>query len=558
MQKTNHFSRILRLSNILHKCYEPNPSTPRSKKFPSIDFTKIILLILGIFIAIGLFAVTYANAELISLLGGASILLPAIFLIAGISAIFFSFVELIGTLYMSSDLSALIVLPFSPLEIVVARILGCLRTVIPVSTIVILPTILGFGLSENLDFFYYFVSILALISIPLFSVLVTTSVIILLMTFVRIFRNKDILTILGAIFAVLIIIFSNTTNNNETSEEIGVIFANSLGNISNFSAIIPIAPLLANLYKTGNFLYFLAFFGTLLGTLTIFVILVKAFYLKGALSVHTGRTKTKNVSLDKSAKKSNSISRTLLKRELKTIFRTPAFYVNGWLLPFVWPVLMITPIISSKEAIESGLEAALSATGSDFSTVIPYALSAICIAALFFSLMPCVMCNLAYTSISREGSSFFFTKTYPINYKTQLKAKLNLSLIITSIGSTILTLATSIFMISLGILPFYGIFAALLVNFSTIYLLNSIELYFGVKKPNLTWTNIAIIGKLGHVPFILLGILAVLAICGLSVAGLIFTSPLLVLGFYIIFIPAISVLLSHFLMKRSVKHLANL
>lgn len=563
MVKFSTFPRIFSLANILHKCYEPNTAntsdsdTKKPKNSAVLDPKGLILPIFGLVVAIGLFVLTYKFADLISAFGGASALLPTVFLAGGISAFFFSFIELINTLYMSSDLSAIIIFPFSSLEIVCARLLGCLRTVFPIGAIVTLPACLGFGFGASLDPLYYIVSILGTILVPFFSLFVAASVIIFIMSFVRILRNKDAATIAGVILAVALIVFSGTFNS--TSSEIGNFFLQNLQNIANFSIIVPIAPLLTNFYSTGNFFFLLAVIGIFAIIIGIFILFTNLFYLKGALNVRSGSSHVKNVSLNKTSSKSVSASRAIIKKEFRTIFRTPAFYANGWVLSTIWPILFALPIISNHASITSLINAAKEVMNNteNVSTIIPYSLTVACLFAFIASFFACMLNNLSYNAISREGSTLALLKTHPVDSLTQLRSKRYAAIIVTLIGSTPLSLGAGIFAAILGLIPFYGIILMLLVNLATVLLLNTIQLYLGSRHPNLDWTNIAIIGKNSSVVFILSGFGVLFVLPTLSVLGLMFIPPLIVLSVYILVIPIFSFFFSRHLLSRSAKNLDN-
>ena len=565
MAKNFKFSRIFRLANILHKCYEPRTASTSDSEAAKVqnnpnilDPKKLILPIFGVAIAITLFVLTYKFAGLITEFGGAAAILPSIFLAGGVSAFFFSFVELVSTLYMSSDLSAIITLPYSALEIVCARLLGCLRTVLPIGIIITLPACLGFGIGASLDPLYYVASVLGTILVPLFSTLTAASIIIIIMSFFRIFRNRDVATIVSTIFAIAIIIFSGAFDS--TSSEIGDFFLRNLQNIANFSVIVPIAPLLAKFYSTGNFLYFLAILGIFAVMVGIFILLVDRLYLKGALNVSSGSSHTKNIPLEKSSSKSYSSTRTIVKKEFKTIFRTPAFYANGWILSTIWPILFTVPLIFNSSSDSSLVNIAKEAINNAESTAAatPYIITAACIIALVASLFACMFNNLSYNAISREGNTLTLLKTQPVSSLDQLRAKCYAAIIITLIGSTPFTLGIGIFATVVGIMPFYGIFLMLLVNLAAIWLLNTIQLYLGSRHPNLDWTNIAIIGKNSSPAFIFSGLAAVIILPILSVLGLIYLPPIIVLTVYILILPVLSFFLSRVLLSHSAENLDNI
>lgn len=556
MPKTSHFRRILRLSKVLHI----SSKSPTSKKLGKNDAEKFILPLAELIYAFAFFASAYKSADLITLFGGTSTLLPSLFLAAGIISIFFSLIELISTLYFSSDLSLVATLPFSSVEIVLARLIGSLYTIIPLAALFIFPISLGYGLAAGLGIFYYATAILGFLLVVPFSILLSAILAMLLMSFVRIFKNKDFLSIFSTILVLAIVFFIISLDNGSDAELEEAIFSR-LGTFSSFSWLIPIAPLLTRFYETGNILFFLAVLLVLATVYGIFYLLASNLYLKSALSPLSSSARKKSQKKSKSSqKKQSTISSSLLKKEFRTVFRTPAYFMNGCLGSFIWPILIFLPILanlSGSSDLYSNLTEAINSV-ENISEIFPYAISVTLMASFGITFFSTMMNNLAYTSLTREGSSFYLMKTLPVPYRTQLNTKLRLSILISAIGSTPLILVVSIIAASLGILPPYAIILALIINLSSLYLFSSLQLFLGTRHPNLSWTNIAIASKDTSLLFIFVGLFSIIALISLSIVGMMDVSPLLIILVYSILLPILSYFLGRLFIKNSVKNLKNL
>jgi ABC-2 type transport system permease protein len=89
------------------------------------------------------------------------------------------------------------------------------------------------------------------------------------------------------------------------------------------------------------------------------------------------------------------------------------------------------------------------------------------------------------TSISREGKNFYLSKIIPVDYTTQVKAKVYLSLIINLI-TVLIGYIISIFVYRLSVIEIV-FFPIVLGLYSYGYALSTIR--FDLKQPKLNWTT---------------------------------------------------------------------
>ena len=123
--------------------------------------------------------------------------------------------------------------------------------------------------------------------------------------------------------------------------------------------------------------------------------------------------------------------------------------MNGWLTTFLWPILLILPLIFQYQLPDLSQLGELLAE-ADFSGIHKIATAIFCIIAFSIALFVTSLNNLAYNSISREGQSLFIAKTIPVSFSRQIHAKLFTSTLVCLFGTTFYTLIFAIIIIILS------------------------------------------------------------------------------------------------------------
>jgi ABC-2 type transport system permease protein len=214
-------------------------------------------------------------------------------------------------------------------------------------------------------------------------------------------------------------------------------------------------------------------------TLIIFLFLAEAIYLKGVIGISETHAKRKAYSQEELASltKESSPLTALLLKELRFLFRTPAYFMNCILSNLLLPVVMVIAFILNSGELSKLPDLLLrfleGNTGFVQSIV------------FLFSVFLGSANNIAATAISREGKNFYVNKYLPVPYLTHIWAKL-LSGVIISLIPIILVIAALIVLIHPSVL---FIFLSSMTAVLGILFASLVGVLIDLKYPKLDWAN---------------------------------------------------------------------
>lgn len=484
-------NKLLLLTRILRKVGSGQDN--ESEKKYAGDARLVLSVLFGVALAVGLYFAGGWFAGLTDFFGGVGAIFRLLFFVISVAVFFLSILDLVGTLYMSTDLPAILSLPFTPDQVVIARILNTSRATVLLGSAAILPFGVGFGLKSSVSPMYWVGLILGNLCIPLCAVLLAAALIILVMALFRFFRSRDTVKIIGALFALAIaILFSVVINTNKVDGEQAKEAVNSvIGTFSSLSRVIPSIPLTGDLMEGGSPLLIPAIPAITVGFALIFILISKKLYLRGALAMQdtsAGHGKLKEGGLSRASEK-KSVREAYIRRELRTIFRTPAYLTNGWLMVFLWPVLMLIGFIGGAD------------TGNMFSTLLSdqateSTLVGPCMAlGMLAAVAPSCLSCLSVSVLNREGRSFYYMKMLPVPYAVQLRAKRDAVVRIVAVGSVGYVTLLMIAGIITGFVSVPLALYTLVLAAATLAVITNVQVLHGLKRPNLNWESETTVAK---------------------------------------------------------------
>lgn len=423
-------------------------------------------------------------------------------LVAGLTILifFFSMLHIPYVYYFSNDLETYLALPLKPYEILLSKFFVILLYEYAIILMVFVPFILSFVQVTGQLMAIPFGIIIGLL-LPIVPILLSSLVIILLMNFVPIFKNKNTINIvIGVITIVLAVGFNLLMNGNEISENMMMdLLMKGNNSISQVMFVfLPHVRFAANAIVNHSILNLILFIGITLGLLALYLMFAQVFYLNGATTISDAARSKKRFSDDQlSDAKKGSVLSSFAIREIKTLFRTPAYLLNGILPIFIFPILiLIMPLIGSSRS------------GLDVSELVPViqnflydshmAFPITIIVGLVLGLIMSGATFLSITSFSREAKLLGHLKAYPINYFVMMLGKLFVNIGLTFI-SAILTVAVINFIMPL---PIHTNAIVLVVSLVSILFANLMAMTIDLVRPNLKWTTEIQVIKQGLNPFI--------------------------------------------------------
>lgn len=452
------------------------------KKIPS--GLKVLLSFLPL-VALICIMVAFLAVNLKSV-GEFSLLVVAIVAATQLLVMFLSMFSIVTTLYGAKDTPFLNTLPLRPTSVFFAKFAMTYVNALELSTAVILPTVLTSSIAFNVaskSMFYGFYPLLLVILLvapilPLFIVSVLSMPVVWLGSY---FKGKPTLkSVLVILFYVLLmcaymlLVFYMNTRGFGQEGGVGM----SQGTLASLSV-------LANVFYPDKVLvnYCLGIqasknFGIsaaiTVGMIAVMLLLSALFYkrINSKATENSQSIESKTATL-----KQSNVVVSIMKRDFTSIMRNSALAMTSFANLLMAPIFIVVMyfITNFKSGADEGMTPFMSEMmGIGF--VVMY--------SMIFLAGANMIANMAYT---REGKSFFASKTLPINPKDSIKAKLLLSVIVPSV------LLVPIMLIAL-LLYKIDIVSTLLVGIDTLMMITgicSMSILFDMKKGNQHWEQVA-------------------------------------------------------------------
>lgn len=395
----------------------------------------------------------------------------------------------INVLYFSKDNEFLLPLPIKSKSILIAKLNTLIIYEYIIGVFLSLIPMVVYGIIESYSIFYYIQMIIIFLLIPIVPLVLSSFVMIIIMRFTKIIKNKDFVQYISValaiilIFAIQSITGGQTSSANLTNEELIKLLMQTNGATKIFSNVFINLPQAVNS---------IIYFGTIEGikSLIIFVLETILFYvcmieisskiyLNGLVGVSGGNGKIKNKTIENRTFRKNKISKSYIVKEFKLLFRNPVYFMQCVLPSILFPILISIPFAININNLESldlaGIDEIKNAIGTNFG------ISMILLIIEFFFIFNFV----SLTAISRDGSNAVFTKYIPISLYKQCIYKIVPNIILNIIPIMYVVL------ICLGLLKLDIIKAIAIIVFSM--LLNILQclimILVDLNKPKLEWTT---------------------------------------------------------------------
>ena len=452
------------------------------KKIPS--GLKVLLSFLPL-VALICIMVAFLAVNLKSV-GEFSLLVVAIVAATQLLVTFLSMFSIVTTLYGAKDTPFLNTLPLRPTSVFFAKFAMTYVNALELSTAVILPTSLTSAIAFNVaskSMFYGFYPLILLILLvspilPLFIVSVLSMPLVWLGSY---FKGKPTLkSVLVILFYVVLMcgymVLVFYMNTRGFGQEGGVEM--SQGTFASLSV-------LANVFYPDKVLVYYCLgiqagknFGIsaaiTVGMIAVMLLLSALFYkrINSKATENSQSIESKTATL-----KQSNVVVSIMKRDFTSIMRNSALAMTSFANLLMAPIFIVVMyfITNFKSGADEGTTPFMSEMmGIGF--VVMY--------SMIFLAGANMIATMAYT---REGKSFFASKTLPINPKDSIKAKLLLSVIVPSV------LLVPIMLIAL-LLYKIDIVSTLLVGMDTLMMITgicSMSILFDMKKGNQHWEQVA-------------------------------------------------------------------
>lgn len=464
----------------------------KNNKIKKLKTAGIILLMIAGFtpIIFGVGALVYGIYDSLAAIGQQGYLIGISMIAVCLSVFIFGIMYILNYFYFSKDLEYLLPLPVKPYEILAAKFLVVTLWEYLTQSILFLPIIIAYGLRSSSGISYYLTSLVVFIFLPVIPLIAALIINMILMRFTSIGKHKERFKLIIGIFGIFIGIGINTLSqrlaqSNMTQDKIQELINqgnNSL--LGQSSGLFPSAKFAANaIINSGTTTGLLNLVIFLIMTIVLLLMVLtigQSLYFKGAMGVSeapSNRKKLSNKEFTKSTSES-SILKAYVMKEFRMLFRTSVYFLNCVLMNFLWPVFVLIPIFSKPDSLEG-----LSALGT---ISLDGGFGGLALVITFVMVMFLASSNsIAGTAISREGQNAIFMKYIPVDYTTQIIAKI-FPAIILSLVSVIMLIVISLFVIKL---PMILLVLSVIVAFIAIIFNSLTGIIVDMKRPKLDWDN---------------------------------------------------------------------
>jgi ABC-2 type transport system permease protein len=465
--------------------------TKYSIKRNKSDLITFIVIFCALVPTVVVYSFLYLNMlkttlETYTILNIQPLFLANFFVLAGFFGFFLGAFLLIGELFINKDMKLLLTLPLKPYEVILGKLSMILSDQMFISLILLLPSLIYFGVYTKQNFLYYLIFII----IFLFSQVFPMTVVLLYTLFTsKLFKKsnrRELLLYLSTIFLMVIfglyLFLSGSTFsiNMENQNEIPNISINPDSTITKVAWLYPPAFLAVKSLTSGIFLnlvWLLLFLGFHLSLLILTLYIGEKLYFSNYSSLIESKPllrKSKTQENSYFFTKESTLEKALLKREWLYFLKTPSFSVNGFSNVLAFPIILIVFGIIINN-VELGL------SNEIISTILQYKLFIVG----FIATLASSINGLSYSCFSREGNLIKELKIIPVKVDQILRAKIKHIMQISSLG-LISGLIIGTFLFKLNLYEFCG--AMILAIIFNLFL-NIIQMIIDASKPYLNWDN---------------------------------------------------------------------
>lgn len=454
-------------------------------------------LLLFAFVAIYMTAIVAASAVgLYDLLApsGLQELLIGLYISAGtILVFFFGILYVISIFYYANDVERLLPLPLHAGDIIGAKLLVTAAWEYLYLIVLVLPPLIVYGARSGSGPAWYLFMVWAVILLPVMPLCLASVIIMLIMRFTPLARNKDRFNLISGLLAMglaLAFVFGTQSMTSFSEADLTRIISSGTDSVARLTTtVFPGASFAVGSLTAASFLQQALQAGLLLiisaAALFVTLRLAGVLYFPGVIGIQASAAKRRRLSAGQLqvAGKGGSAFWTCWLKDLRILFRTPIFFMNNVLMSFLWPVFFLIPFLSG--AAGQGLAELIPAARQAF-----FALDsrgAAIAVAVYFAVACFVSGTNGITSsaLSREGKVFYIMKIIPLSWQKQIMAKISVGVLFSAIGAMLPLIIVVILLQP----PAWLTLSLLAVLPGGVILPNLSGIIFELYWPKLNWDN---------------------------------------------------------------------
>ena len=396
-------------------------------------FLAIVMTVVSIYVTIKLNEInqTYSFVNLLLLMN---------FFILFTKSVF----ESLNVLYFSKDLKLLLIMPLKAKDILHAKLFNMIISEYPMELIMLAIPMVVYGIYTKANLMFYLYMLAVLLILPIIPIMITSLIIAIIMRFTNKIKNKSKVMYVTIIITILLIgvvttAFNSGTNLSTSSFENMILKSNALAeSIADYFVLIrPIMNTLLNYNNIDGLKNLVIYFIESIAVYIVILFVMSTIYFKGAIgtTVNSNRNKANiNKKIELKDFKVTNKKKAYIQKELKTMMRTPIFFIECLILPISYPITVFLVIaFFINFANQVGVDAL---SGFYKSLVKTSGLAMfLSVGQVFF-----MMNFSSIIAISRESNNSILVKYLPIELRTQFNLKLKIGILTNTLSSIIVAI----------------------------------------------------------------------------------------------------------------------
>ncbi|MFD1037627.1 hypothetical protein ACFQ3N_04205 [Virgibacillus byunsanensis] len=411
-----------------------------------------------------------------------SLILGILFLISHVVLLFFSFMTVLNAFYFAEDIASFIPFPLQPYQILLGKAAGPFLYLYLIASAFFLPAFFFYGNISDASILYYLYGFLLFLVLPIIPFTIASILLMVMMRYVNIAKNKDrskvFAGILMLVFIILLNVFIRLNTNSTAVIDNFADFLQEQDTLLNMAtAFYPPAffstKALASAAMWEGLLFFIVMITVSMGMFLLFIWLGQLVYFKGVLGIQTGNKR--KVSEKKLFKKitSQPVWILYIQKELRIIFRTPTFLMQCVIQSLFAPVFIV--IILMLDMNNNSLAGFMDSFSAKQSILLLFIVTIFILGSNATSI----------SSISREGKNWHTNLFLPLDPKQVFFSKIATAWIINllTIG---LFLIVFIFLLKI---PLITIIMWLILVLTASWFTSVMGTYLDFLEPKLNWSD---------------------------------------------------------------------
>ena len=408
----------------------------------------------------------------------------ALLFVISIFSFVFGFNFLINELYFSEDIENILPLPVKPEVIAASKFTSCFLVENVILFIFLLLGVLAYIIALKLPLSYLLLSLPGIIFLPMIPLVLCTIILFLTINILKKFLTTRSIKKVGyvllsiLIFIVAYCLWKLSTFNFE--EFIVNFAAGDYTFLEIMKYIFPSVFFFTKGLNEGSFVYIFISIVVSLVYFGIMIILAKKLYYNSVVGITSKDTGSKKSSYNKIINfEVNKPGNAYFIKDVKTIFRSPTFFINCILINIIWPifVFLIFKLALPSYTISNMRNLVVEGNDVFFFRIFLF--------VLIISIIIPAFNSLSSAAFSREGKNYHFIKYIPMKYGVQWKIKYLVSFILSFLGIMIYALP---FFIIIN-LPITIILLYMLITSLSISLVTLIGLLIDSAFTKLIWDD---------------------------------------------------------------------